>query len=68
MTSLAVYTTLGDLSVKVAINMAGTDLQNLLDMGFERERAELAMKSTGSRRCVLKALKFCHLFHSFVIC
>jgi hypothetical protein len=28
--------------------MGQTDLQNLLDMGFDKERAELAMKNSGN--------------------
>jgi UBA/TS-N domain len=30
--------------------MASTDLQQLLEMGFEEERAELAVKRTGGRQ------------------
>lgn len=29
--------------------MATTDLDQLLEMGFEKERAELALKKTGNR-------------------
>lgn len=30
--------------------MASTDLEQLIDMGFDKERAELAVKKTGGRK------------------
>lgn len=30
-----------------------TDFAQLLDMGFDKDRAELAVKQTGGRRCSL---------------
>lgn len=33
--------------------MAPTDLENLLDMGFEKAKAELALKKSGNRRPTL---------------
>ena len=37
--------------------MSSTDLQTLLDMGFEKERAEIATKKTGSCKYVLETSK-----------
>lgn len=33
--------------------MALTDLENLLDMGFEEDKAKLALKKSGNRRSPL---------------
>jgi UBX domain-containing protein 1/4 len=34
--------------------MAATDLEQLIEMGFDKERAELAVKSTGGCQLFLK--------------
>ena len=34
----------------VTSDMAPTDLENLLDMGFEEDKAKLALKKSGNRR------------------
>lgn len=33
--------------------MSSTDIDNLVDMGFDREKATLAMKKTGNRALIL---------------
>jgi UBA/TS-N domain len=37
--------------------MASTDLEQLLDMGFEKQRAEMAVKSTGG--CLYISRQMC---------
>ena len=39
--------------------MVQTDLDVLLDMGFEKERAEIAVKKTRSRKCLPTSWSMC---------
>ena len=38
--------------------MGATDLEALIDMGFDKARAELAVKKTGGRRFPLRSPTF----------